>query len=111
MTYGCRVTHPKGRIMTTDENLAAAGGGVGRRALIKGAAVAGVAAWTAPVLIDSLTSPAAAAACSTRPTISFKTSLNGNGDTPLATWTTPSFTANAGSTLVVYIATSNQTVI
>jgi hypothetical protein len=34
---------------------------IGRRALIKGAAVAGAAAWTAPMIIDSLTSPAAAA--------------------------------------------------
>jgi hypothetical protein len=33
---------------------------IDRRTLIKGAAVAGVAAWTAPVIIDSLTSPAAA---------------------------------------------------
>ncbi len=28
--------------------------------MIKGAAVAGAAAWTAPMIIDSLTSPAAA---------------------------------------------------
>lgn len=33
---------------------------IDRRTLIKGAAVAGAAAWTAPVIIDSLTSPAAA---------------------------------------------------
>lgn len=31
-----------------------------RRTLIKGAAIAGAAAWTAPVIIDSLVSPAAA---------------------------------------------------
>ena len=35
--------------------------GLSRRDMIKGAAVAGAAAWTAPVIIDSLTSPAAAA--------------------------------------------------
>lgn len=35
-------------------------GQLDRRALIKGAAVAGAAAWTAPVILDSLTSPAAA---------------------------------------------------
>jgi hypothetical protein len=35
--------------------------GIDRRALIKGAAVAGAAAWTAPMIIDSLASPAAAA--------------------------------------------------
>lgn len=34
--------------------------GLSRRDMIKGAAVAGAAAWTAPVIIDSLTSPAAA---------------------------------------------------
>lgn len=34
---------------------------IDRRTLIKGAAAAGVAAWTAPVILDSLTSPAAAA--------------------------------------------------
>lgn len=35
--------------------------GVSRRDMIKGAAVAGAAAWTAPVIIDSVISPAAAA--------------------------------------------------
>jgi hypothetical protein len=35
--------------------------GIDRRTLIKGAAVAGAVAWTAPVIIDSLSSPAAAA--------------------------------------------------
>jgi hypothetical protein len=34
--------------------------GVDRRTLIKGAAVAGAAAWTAPMIVDSLASPAAA---------------------------------------------------
>lgn len=34
-----------------------------RRTLIKGAAIAGAAAWTAPVLLDSVLSPAAAASC------------------------------------------------
>ena len=34
--------------------------GIDRRTLIKGAAVAGAAAWTAPMIIDSLASPAAA---------------------------------------------------
>lgn len=38
--------------------------GVGRRALIRGAAAAGMAAWTAPAIIDSLASPAAAATVS-----------------------------------------------
>lgn len=35
-------------------------GGMTRRQMIKAAAVTGAAAWTAPVIIDSLTSPAAA---------------------------------------------------
>ena len=38
----------------------AGSGSIDRRTLIKGAAVAGAAAWTAPVIIDSLSSPAAA---------------------------------------------------
>jgi len=38
--------------------------GVDRRAMIKGAAAAGVAAWTAPIIIGSLASPAAAASAS-----------------------------------------------
>ena len=37
-----------------------AGRGLSRRMMIKASAVAGAAAWTAPVIIDSLTSPAAA---------------------------------------------------
>jgi hypothetical protein len=49
--------------------------GLDRRTLIKGAAIAGAAAWTAPVIIDSLASPAAAftpvvcASCSTGTTV------------------------------------------
>lgn len=37
--------------------------GIGRRTLIKRAAAAGAVAWTAPVILDSLASPAAAASC------------------------------------------------
>src|SRR6185503_7235019 len=39
------------------------GGGLDRRSLIKRAAIVGGAAWTAPIIIDSLASPAAAATC------------------------------------------------
>jgi hypothetical protein len=39
--------------------------GIGRRALIKRAAAAGAVAWTAPVILDSLSSPAAAFSCGT----------------------------------------------
>jgi hypothetical protein len=37
--------------------------GMDRRTMIKAAGIAGVAAWTAPVIIDSMASPAAAASC------------------------------------------------
>jgi len=40
--------------------------GLSRRDMIKGAAVAGAAAWTAPMIIDSLSSPAAAGSCGNR---------------------------------------------
>lgn len=39
--------------------------GLDRRSLIKRAAAAGAAAWTAPVILDSLASPAAAGTCGT----------------------------------------------
>jgi hypothetical protein len=39
--------------------------GIGRRTLIKRAAAAGAVAWTAPLIIDSLASPAAAVTCAT----------------------------------------------
>jgi hypothetical protein len=39
------------------------GEGLSRRDMIKSAAAAGAVAWTAPVIIDSLASPAAAASC------------------------------------------------
>jgi hypothetical protein len=43
-----------------DDARSKADGGLSRRSMIKGAAVAGAAAWTAPIIIDSLSSPAAA---------------------------------------------------
>jgi hypothetical protein len=49
--HGVHTVSPVGK--TTGE-------GLSRRDMIKGAAVAGAAAWTAPMIIDSLTSPAAA---------------------------------------------------
>ena len=46
----------------TDHDVdAGARGGLSRRQLIKAAGIVGAAAWTAPVIIDSLSSPAAAA--------------------------------------------------
>ncbi len=51
--------------MTTAEQAAsrsrAQSKGLSRREIIKASAVAGGAAWTAPTIIDSLASPAAAA--------------------------------------------------
>jgi hypothetical protein len=49
--------------------------GLDRRTMIKGAAVAGAAAWTAPMIIDSLTSPAAAAS---KPGTCYKVQLTAN---------------------------------
>ena len=51
--------------MTTEDRGSDASGaaerrGLSRRQMIQASAVAGAAAWTAPVIIDSLTSPAAA---------------------------------------------------
>ena len=44
----------------SDASRASEGRGLSRRQMIKASAVAGAAAWTAPVIIDSLASPAAA---------------------------------------------------
>ncbi|MFN8024855.1 MAG: hypothetical protein U0W40_00425 [Acidimicrobiia bacterium] len=82
--------------------------GLDRRTLIKGAAAAGAAAWTAPVLLDSLTSPAAAAACSTTPNVTFVTSATSNGDSEfLILQTSGNVSPVSGTTFVVLIATSN----
>jgi hypothetical protein len=49
-------------VTPTDHDVdAGARGGLSRRQLIKAAGIVGAAAWTAPVIIDSLSSPAAAA--------------------------------------------------
>jgi hypothetical protein len=45
----------------SDASRAATRRGLNRRQMIKASAVAGAAAWTAPVIVDSLASPAAAA--------------------------------------------------
>ena len=44
-----------------DEQVEPASRGMNRRQLIKAAGLAGVGVWAAPVILDSLTSPAAAA--------------------------------------------------
>src|SRR4051812_5464066 len=46
--------------LNSDASRAAERRGLSRRQMIKASAVAGAAAWTAPVIIDSLASPAAA---------------------------------------------------
>ncbi|MFN8024854.1 MAG: twin-arginine translocation signal domain-containing protein [Acidimicrobiia bacterium] len=84
--------------------------GLSRRTLIKGAAVAGAAAWTAPVLVDSLSSPAAAAACSAAPTVTLATAVvkRESSGVTVTSLSTGSFTSAAGSRLVVFVATSND---
>jgi hypothetical protein len=97
--------------VSTEDLLVSEGrAGLSRRTLIKGAAVAGAAAWTAPVLIDSLTSAAAAAACSTKPTLTFKASgaVGSTAATTTTVATSTNFTVTAGSRVVVFIATSNR---
>jgi hypothetical protein len=51
-----------------------------RRTLIRRAAIAGGAAWTAPVLVDSLASPAAASSC-TSSTLNWNSITAGTGGT------------------------------
>jgi hypothetical protein len=63
------------------------GDGLSRRDMIKGAAVAGAAAWTAPVILDSLTSPAAAGSACEPPG-----TMNTSGASAI-------FTIGAGSTV------------
>jgi len=60
--------------------------GIDRRTLLKGAAVAGVAAWTAPMIIDSVTSPAAAASGATIPCSWFYVAFKKPGDS-VVYWT------------------------
>jgi TAT (twin-arginine translocation) pathway signal sequence len=55
--------------------------GLSRRQLIKASAVAGAAAWTAPVIIDSLSSPAAAGSTCYKYYVKLVVRYNGN-DTP-----------------------------
>ena len=47
----------------SDASRASEGRGLSRRQMIKASAVAGAVAWTAPVIVDSLSSPAAAGSC------------------------------------------------
>ena len=69
-----------------------------RRALIRRAAILGAVAWTAPVLIDSVASPAAAASCTTS-TLDWNTITAGTGGTTTcsgsSTGTTPPCTTTS----------------
>jgi hypothetical protein len=57
--------------------------GIDRRTLIKRAAATGAVAWTAPIIIDSLASPAAAITCaSTCFRVTFPADNGGNCDLP-----------------------------
>ena len=51
--------------MMADETGTTLGPSVDRRAMIRRMAAAGAAAWTAPIIVDSFASPAAAASCAT----------------------------------------------
>lgn len=66
--------------------------GLNRRQMIKASALAGAAAWTAPVIIDSLASPAAAASCGDRWYMKL-VGVNGSG-TPGDCYNQPPFCNN-----------------
>ena len=72
-----------------DDNLGAERGrnGLDRRTLIKGAAAAGAAAWTAPVILGSLASPAAASSGSGCYRYNYEWQLGTNG-TSTCGWAT-----------------------
>jgi hypothetical protein len=69
-----------------------------RRALIRNAALVGAVAWTAPVLLDSMASPAAAASC-TATTLDWNSIATGAGGTTTcsgsSTGTTPPCTTTS----------------
>jgi hypothetical protein len=58
--------------------------GIGRRTLIKRAAAAGAVAWSAPVILDSLSSPAAAFSCGTCFKVGFQ-AVDDNDSNPTGT--------------------------
>jgi hypothetical protein len=58
---------------------------IGRRTLIKRAAATGAVAWTAPLILDSLTSPAAALTCGTCFRVTFPADSGGACDLPSVT--------------------------
>jgi hypothetical protein len=72
--------------------------GIGRRTLIKRAAAAGAVAWTAPVILDSLASPAAAVSCAKCFKFGIQAVDKGNVN-PTKTSTYPSRTYTVGSCL------------
>ncbi len=69
-------------------------GGIDRRTVIKRAAAAGALAWTAPILIDSIASPAAAA---TAPPVACVTLLFNGGNCNNTNQGTPCSIANCTS--------------
>lgn len=84
--------------------------GLSRRDAIKAAGIAGAAAWTAPVIIDSLSSPAAAASatCASLPVLTGKTIVQRQiSSSTTTTQATASITTAASTQVVVFIATSN----
>ena len=82
------------------------GRGLDRRTLIKRAAAAGAVAWTAPMIIDSLSSPAAAATCGTQPRFVGVGAQTASATSPLA----PALpTGGAAGDLFIVIATIRGT--
>ena len=76
-----------------------------RRSMLKRAAAAGAVAWTAPVIIDSLASPAAAQSCPV--TIVSLGAAFTNTTENQSSYTTSNFTSTAGSRILV-LATTQQ---
>jgi hypothetical protein len=81
--------------------------GVDRRTLIKRAAAAGAVAWTAPVIIDSISSEALAATASCAVTVTALTSATDNSKTTSVT--TGSFATTSKSVVLIAVASTGDT--
>jgi hypothetical protein len=79
--------------------------GLSRRTMLKRAAAAGALAWTAPVIVDSLASPAAAQSCPVT-IVSLGNAFTSAADNQ-SSYTTANFTSTAGSRILV-LATTQQ---
>src|SRR5947209_2837120 len=86
---------------TVDTPRSESRGGVDRRTLIKRAAAAGAVAWTAPIIVESFASPAAAA--SGVVTFTARDSFSNTAD-QTAYLSPNSFTAANGATVLILVA-------